>query len=685
MRKQISLLVLTALLSLPLAAQSIRLHSPKLTARTVAAQLSHKKQNANAFLTLKEDADAAMLASHYGVHLNVKVGNRYTAIVPLQMVDSLANDPSVVRIDIGETAQEMLDSVRVLSHIDEIHAGTNGLSGSYKGKGVIVGIIDTGFDYTHPNFKDAAGNSRIQCAWDQTDSSSPNNSYGYGRVYDSPAAVAAAMHDKSFDTHGTHVAGIAVGSAEGNFKGVAPEADIVLVSTNKTEQSIVDGVDFLINYAQAQNKPLAINISFGVELGYKDGSSMLASMIDGLLADKKGILVAIATGNEGHRAATLKTSSTLKSIWKVPAYGRDNMFILGEKDGTYTLKLTLRNTKTGDEFFTQTFSTATEWTKSFRNFGTDDAAGSQLTASSMVNRRTGRHALSLNLLYRCAANEIWEVEMTANNGNMMANSDYGIFTDGDKAGFTAGTNESSIASTATGKEPIAVGAYVSRRYYTDITGKKQDTKWTRNDLYPMSGQGPTFDGRTKPEVVAPGAAVISSFNSFAAPYNLPNNLKTHSKTSNGRNYFWGIAYGTSMATPVVTGTMALWLQAKNDLTAAEVRELLASTSQSDSFTGMVPNNAFGNGKLDALAGLKSIISTAGIGTASIGSSTLQYLYDTKTHTIMTSGAESIQLYSVSGLLLKQADGSSMQLEGLTPGIYVVRINGKTTLSVKIKI
>lgn len=138
MRKQICLFVLTALLSLPLAAQSIRFHSPKLTARTVAAQLSHKKQNANAFLTLKEDADAAMLASRYGVHLNVKVGNRYTAIVPLQMVDSLANDPSVVRIDIGETAREMLDSVRVLSHIDEIHAGTNELSGSYKGKGVIV-------------------------------------------------------------------------------------------------------------------------------------------------------------------------------------------------------------------------------------------------------------------------------------------------------------------------------------------------------------------------------------------------------------------------------------------------------------------------------------------------------------------------------------------------------------------
>lgn len=670
---------------MPTVAQTVRLHSPKLTAKTVMAQLTNEHQYANTFLILKDNADETKLTTRYGVRLNVKVGNRYTALVPLYMVDSLANDSSVEKIDIGETAHEMSDSVRVLSHVEEIHAGTSGLPASYKGKNVIVGIIDTGFDYTHPNFKDESGKSRILCAWDQIDNSSPGNSYGYGTVYDTPDAVTAAMHDKSFDTHGTHVAGIAVGSAEGNFKGIAPEADIVLVSTNKTEQGIVDGVDFLIKYAQAQHKPLVINISFGVVLGYKDGSGMLASMIDGLSAGKKGVLIAIATGNEGHRAATLKTNATLKSVWNVPSYGRDNIFVLGEKDGTYSLKLTLRNTNTGNELFTQTFSTTTEWTKSFRNFGTDDAAGSQITAASMTNSLTGRHAISINLQYRCAAGERWEVEMTAANGNMMANCDYGAFTSGDTAGFTAGNNYSSIASTATGKDPIAVGAYVSRRYYTDITGKQHDMTWTRNDLYPMSGQGPTFDGRSRPDVVAAGAAVISSFNSFAASYSVTNNLKTHSATSNGRNYFWGIAYGTSMATPAVTGTMALWLQAKNDLTAAEVRELLSCTSITDSFTGTVPNHAFGYGKINALAGLKRIIETTGIETSSFDSSDIQYVYDAEAHTITASGAEDIQLATLSGLLLNRIKGSSMYLGNLAPGIYVIRINGRTTKTVKIKI
>lgn len=131
------------------------------------AQLTNEHQYANTFLILKDNADETKLTTRYGVRLNVKVGNRYTALVPLHMVDSLANDSSVEKIDIGETAHEMSDSVRVLSHVEEIHAGTSGLPASYKGKNVIVGIIDTGFDYTHPNFKDESGKSRILCAWDQ--------------------------------------------------------------------------------------------------------------------------------------------------------------------------------------------------------------------------------------------------------------------------------------------------------------------------------------------------------------------------------------------------------------------------------------------------------------------------------------------------------------------------------------
>jgi minor extracellular serine protease Vpr len=685
MNKLISLLAVSAFLSLSATAQTARQYSPKLTASTVSAALDETKRNVNAFITLKENADSAKLTEQYGVRLNVKVGNCYTALVPLQMIDSLALNADVIRIDVGETARTMLDSVRIMSHIDEIHEGIGGLNTSYKGKDVIVGIIDTGFDYRHPTFSDADGNSRIACVWDQNGTASTGNSYGYGTVLYSQEDISSAVHDHSFDTHGTHVAGIAAGSAEGTLCGVAPESDIAFVSTNKTEQGIVDGVDFLIKYAEARHKPLAINISFGVVLGYKDGSGTLASMIDGLLADRKGVLLAIATGNEGHRAATLTAESNVKSIWNIPTYGRDNLFVLGEKDESYTLQLTLRDTKTDKELFTQTFSAETEWTKSYTDFGTEDSEHAQLTASSMVNPLTGRRALSLNLLYRCAEGEQWELEMTPEKGHLMANCDYGTFTSGGNEGFTAGVRESSIASTATGNMPIAVGAYVSRRYYTDITGKERDMLWERNALYPMSGQGPTFDGRIKPDVAAPGAAVISALNSYAAPYSVPNSIKTGSTTADGRNYFWGAAYGTSMATPVVTGTLALWLQVKGDMTAEEAKQLIRSTSAEDSFTGLLPNNAYGYGKLNALAGLKKLLETDGINYISDDFSSPEYIYDADLNTVIAAGADSIQLFSSSGMLIKQTKENRLNVGGIGSGVYIVRINGKAAKCFKISL
>ena len=76
----------------------------------------------------------------------------------------------------------------------------------------------------------------------------------------------------SGDTHGTHVTGIAAGSYDGPYRGVAPEADIVLVSTNKTEQGIMDGIDFLLKYAENAKKPISINLSIGTVLGSKDGT-----------------------------------------------------------------------------------------------------------------------------------------------------------------------------------------------------------------------------------------------------------------------------------------------------------------------------------------------------------------------------------------------------------------------------
>ena len=162
----------------------------------------------------------------------------------------------------------------------------------------------------------------------------------------------------------------------------------------------------------------------------------------------------------------------------------------------------------------------------------------------------------------------------------MINSDYGEFVSLGKTGYSAGTNESSIAATATGFNSIAVGAYVSKNTYNDLSGSIHDKDWTLEDIYPLSGKGPTYDNRIKPDVVAPGAAVVSSFNSYANSFYVSPEDKVASVVDDytGRTYSWGVASGTSMATPVVTGTLALWLEANPYLSLEDIRTSLSNKS-----------------------------------------------------------------------------------------------------------
>ena len=121
-----------------------------------------------------------------------------------------------------------------------------------------------------------------------------------------------------------------------------------------------------------------------------------------------------------------------------------------------------------------------------------------------------------------------------------------------------------MAATACGQIPISVGAYVSRDKFTNLQGTERSSDWTVGERYPLSGMGPTFDGRDKPDVLAPGAHIISAINNYAASYNVNREDLAYTEVDAlipGRTNYWGAMCGTSMATPVVTGIMALWLQA----------------------------------------------------------------------------------------------------------------------------
>ena len=140
----------------------------------------------------------------------------------------------------------MTDLTRGLTHADLVVQGDK-LPQGFDGSGVIIGVVDTGFDFLHPAFLNNQLHSRIVCVWDQVASNGNLSDYGYGSVYEGRSEVENVKHDLSTDTHGTHVLGIASGSIWGKYGGIAPNAELAVVSTNKSEQGIIDGVDFLFH------------------------------------------------------------------------------------------------------------------------------------------------------------------------------------------------------------------------------------------------------------------------------------------------------------------------------------------------------------------------------------------------------------------------------------------------------
>lgn len=152
--------------------------------------------------------------------------------------------------------QPMNDKMRINNNVNAVHGGLAPLNTAYKGKNVVMGVIDTGIDITHPDFKDSLGNTRILWIWDHTLAAAGNTPqpYNYGQEFsaaDINGGLASATDD--IGAHGTHVTGIASssGGTDTAFTGVAPEADIISVklnfnlSDNAWLTSIADAVNYI--------------------------------------------------------------------------------------------------------------------------------------------------------------------------------------------------------------------------------------------------------------------------------------------------------------------------------------------------------------------------------------------------------------------------------------------------------
>jgi subtilisin family serine protease len=196
-------------------------------------------------------------------------------------------------------------------------------------------------------------------------------------------------------------------------------------------------------------------------------------------------------------------------------------------------------------------------------------------------------------------------------------------------GYTSGQDNGAFSIHICCDEVIGVGFYHSATSYTDINGEIQSI-WSDSHLdkiHDYSSWGTDDNGVNHPDVIAPGSVLCSAYNIYDETYfdkegkHLTGSTAadlTDSVTLYGRKHYYGIMEGTSMAAPHVAGIIALWLQAKPDMTYDDVRALIKETSYNDEYTtnpNLIPSwdvRQAGAGKIDALAGLQKIVGPTAI-------------------------------------------------------------------------
>ena len=606
----------------PATAQFIREYEqtrPDTAARQAMLKRFAVKQQAddtrvNAFITLHEGYEPDALADTFGLRIHTRVPSLslVTASVPAGQLEALALHPAVQRVEMGTPVSMTLDEARPAAHADQVQQGI-GLPTAYTGKGVIVGIVDAGFQYNHKDFYSKDGSTyRVKRVWD-------TNVPDSGK-YESPETILATeydLHANSMESHATHVAGIAAGAdTTQGYQGVAPDAELVFVSYSDNT-SIIDGIQYIYDYAESVGKPAVVNLSLGTHVGPHDGTSQFDRVCDALQGE--GRLLVGAAGNEGGDSLHIsKTFTPADSVLKTfisfvpPAYA--SIIDLWSDEGrTFSIDPIIYNQDTGEEISLSNDSALMADAGTSRNYSLTDYSGGKRDAVSIYTDRDPNNDkanayVTISLSRALPAPFAIGLKITATQGTVHGWNTYAYFSGKGLPGWTSGNGQSSMGEIGgTGKRIITVGAYTTKDHFRNYLGQTGSMGEVPKHIATFSSLGPTPDGRTKPDIAAPGTVLVSAFTDKTASLFSAYRQMVVSRETDG---YYGAMQGTSMAAPFVTGVLATWLEAKPDLTPEEVRTVLAATAINDDYTGNlagVPDDTWGYGKIDALAGIQKVI------------------------------------------------------------------------------
>jgi subtilisin family serine protease len=548
-----------------------------------------------------------------------------------QVVLNLDGTPKLTGIYFAvSNPRAMADSAMVKHKINLVQQGLNGMDTSYTGKGVIIGVVDQGIDFNHQDFRLNNGKTRVLRYWDHTvNGANPPQPYNYGVVWDSSSINAGTCTSLEVGTaHGSTVAGMAAGNARANLKnkGAAPDADIIVVETNfnlpNWTLTIADACDYIFKVADSLGKPAVINLSLGDYLGSHDGNDPASDLIESLLDLSPGRIVVCAAGNSGNQGkyhvGNPIISSDTSFFWSVRNPGNT---IAGPGKIVFDL---WSDTADAHYYFAYGADKVTP-NYSFRgktNFRYATSNMNQVPVTDTIFNAAGQRIAIIDS-YR---------EIVGPNFHMLVvfstidsiNYRYRFMTTGSGKYDAWGGTWQQMSNFVTGPLPTQLQLPAIQHYVMADTLQTIVSSWncsekvvsvanmrnrkghmTKNNTYyqpasttPVgklsenSSKGPARNGTTKPNITAAGDVALA-----AGPIAYLSNPANNSTIDQGG--FHVRNGGTSMASPVVAGMAALYLQKCPNATYQQFMADLQNTATVDAFTGATPNFGYGFGKADA--------------------------------------------------------------------------------------
>lgn len=525
------------------------------------------KYNGNIFGVATEvDAEAEILSSSYAIFT-----------MPVGSIEKLYDYDEVEYFELPKNVtfvlQQNLDACSIASVQDAPPFFLTGI-------GILVGIIDSGIDYTHPDFRNADGSTRIFTIWDQTIDGNPPPGFLHGSVYskedideallsDDPLSIVPSTDDEG---HGTAVSGIAAGngsSSDGKEKGAAPESNLAIVKlgTNPNnpftrDTQIMRGLKFLYDFAEEMQMPISINISYGTSDGSHNGDTLFERFIDSI-ASRWISVISIANGNEGsaghHYRGQVEQGQSDKAQISVAGISQFNMTLWKNFADTILFELISPSGKSSGTISSE---------RNVIRVVIDNVEVSVIY--SQPNHYNGTE--EVYFLFRgvdgTPIQGLWTLNYT---GLDIVDGNFNIWLPtveqiGRETSFLRPCAENSITLPATSRNPISVGGYDSSIYTgADFSGRglPYDTFWQ------------------KPDLVAPAVNILTT------------------KAGGGYDTY----SGTSMAAPFVTGSAALMMEwghtEGNDpfLYGQRVKAFLCCMAKRD-LPIDYPNSVWGYGVLD---------------------------------------------------------------------------------------